>query len=496
MATATDMLAAMVRRLVLISWALAAASIALFYGLGPEAPPPPPVIVASPPAPPPPAPPPPAPPRPAAGPLFVTVGSGHLARLDERGWATFPESRFTTDLQRGPDDAVWTMTLDDEFLRLESAGLRAVTRLSPDLAAQFCLRFAPVTARALWVACRSGVYHWRDDAWTEDRAPHAASGIAPDLPVGLAFDAGGRLWLATRTRLEVRREFGGWLDVAVPDGDELVALAQGPETSMYVLTGRYLLRYSSELRPPTQVRLATEGEHRHEKLAVSDRGNVVVLTRERQDLAFTAAMSGFDTSDTNSDWVALTRTTDGAAGRFSEARDVGLGMPSGLAIDDRGRVWWGGAAGLAVLGDGPPRRWWRGAVPELRLDRGDAVGSLSDIVVGAGGPELPPVAEATSTRVRGRVVARGEPRKGVAVEVCRTPRFRYRRSPCQDQRLHFSAVTDAAGRFSVADVPPGEYGVAVQVGERWENARSFFFVARVDAPALALDPIDLDRVPL
>lgn len=492
----------MVWRLLLISWALAAVSIGLYFSpLGPDEPP----VVAPEPAPelappPEPAPPPaPAPRQHLPGPLLVHLPGSQLARLDERGWASFPDKRFHFGLQPGPDGAMWAATPNAEILRLGDTGMHTVATLPADQGAELCLALAPVAAEDVWLACRPGVHRWRAGEWFRDEAPHSEHdrSAVDDTPVALARDGGGRLWLATRSRLEVRRELGGWVDLAVPADAEIVALAQGPGASMYMLTRRHLLHYRDDLHPPKQIRIPTrDDEYSHEKLAVSGRGNLVVLTREQQDLAYTRSMAGTDDAGTTFDRVAFAFTTDGAVSRHSDAHDVSLGAPSALAIDDRGRVWWASPAGLAVLGDGPVRRWWRGAVPELRPGTDDRTSAPTDIVVIAGGPEsLPAVDEATTHRVRGRVVHGGSPRAGVELELCRTPRHRYRRSPCQDQRLHFSAVSDAKGEFTVRDVPPGDYAVTVKLGDSWQDARSAVFIAATDARPTVLAPIDLRRLP-
>ena len=41
-------------------------------------------------------------------------------------------------------------------------------------------------------------------------------------------------------------------------------------------------------------------------------------------------------------------------------------------------------------------------------------------------------------------------------------------SPCEDSPIRFAGTTDAAGKFSFADVPLGAYGVGVKAGEKWK----------------------------
>jgi hypothetical protein len=496
----------MVWRLVLISWALAAVSIALYYSpLGPDEPPPPepefePVVEVEPPAPAKPPPPKPPPPPPEPGALIVIVSGGHVARLDAAGWATFPEPRHLLGLQRDPDGAAWAATFHADFVRLDDTGLHPVVSFAPVGEPQLCEAFMPLAPRELWAVCGADVHRYHDGPWTVDKSPREAGpaepfALGPAAAVALSLDGAGRLWLARSNRLEVRRSLGGWFDAKVPEDDELLALAPGPAGSMYALTRRYLLRYTDELRRPTQIKLATEGEYRHEKFAVSDRGNIVVLSRERLDTAYTQELAGDGATDSSEDWVALTRTTDGASGRFSGARDVGFGDPEAIAIDDRGRVWWAGAAGLAVLGDGEVRRWWRGAVPELLHGREFLQGALTGVLVTAGGPELPVVDESTRNLVRGRIVERGLAKAGVRIELCPKPRARYRRSPCQDQRLHFPAISDDRGTYSFVGVPPGAYRVVVRDGDRWANANIYLDIPEVDGKMRGIPTIDLRRLP-
>lgn len=491
----------MVWRLVLISWALAAVSIALYYSpLGPDEPPPEVALApeveeeVEPPAPAPEPPKPPPPPEPGA--LFVVVQEGQIARLDARGWATFPETRPLLRLQRDREGAVWTATLDADFLRLDDTGLHSVVRFAPDGAPQLCEAFMPLAPRELWASCGPEVHRYHDGPWTIDKSPHSSAefGSRSIGALGLSLDGADRLWMARPDRLEVRRTLGGWFDARVPQDDEVLGLAPGPAGSMYVLTRKYLLRYGDDRNRPTRVKLATEGDYSLERFAVSDRGNVVVLARERLDDAYTQELAG-GSGRAGEVWVALTRTTDGASGRLTDAADVGLGEPEAVAIDDRGRVWWAGASGLAVLGDDETRRWWRGAVPELLHGRQYRQGMLRDVLVTAGGPELPVVDEATPNLVRGRIVERGISRAGVAVELCREPRARYRRSPCQDQRLHFSALSDDRGTYSFAGVPPGAYRVVMRDGDRWADANIFVSIPEVGRRTVGLATIDLRRLP-
>lgn len=482
----------MVLRFLGVTWAMAGLSLALYFSpLGPDLPPPDP----APPQPmpattPPPAAvvePPPTPSPPAPGALFVLVDGSHLARLDERGWTSFPEARTGVELRRDLDGALWTATTDQTYLRLDEAGLHPRVTLDPR---QSCPRFVPISAQELWAACTPDrVWQWQGDAWNEDGRPELTG--SGDPPIGIDLDGAGRLWLATRDRLEVRRELGGWTALPLPTGEEILALRRGPGLSMFVLTPRFLLRYPDDFKRPLQVKLASEGEVVHERLAVSRRGDIVVVAREPLDIAATGSLPGEDYGATAFDRVALTRSRDGQTARFSEARDVGVGAPTALAIDDRGRVYWGSAAGLVILGEGPTRTWWRGAVPELASAGAGRIGALTDILVVAAGPTaLPAVDESTPGVVRGRVLIRERARKGVAVQLCRTPRPRYRGSPCQDQRLHFTATTDAQGEFRLADVPPGEYRLVVQTGERWELARQRI-VATLSKTPLVLAPVRL-----
>lgn len=493
----------MVWRLILVSWALAVLSIAAFYWFGPEPPPPAPEPAPEVAAPAPePAKPPEPPPKPRAadaGPMVVVVGHRHVARLDERGWTTSPEDQLVFGLQFGSDGGVWTGDHDATFRRHGDAPPFAAVSVPQEADRDGCTAFLPTAAHELWIACRNTVHRYHDGPWTVDGTPRPADdsmagyGGGAQQPVALAQDARGRLWLARRGRLEIRHEMGGWDDVAIPEEAELVALAPGPGGSMYVLTRDLLLNYP-DFRRRHKIDLPSEGPPRHERLAVSDRGNIVVLSQEELDLAYTQALGGDAPMDTRFDWVALTRTTDGEARRYTDARDISLGRAEGIAIDDNGRVWWTSVAGLAIVDGDRVHRWWRGAVPELLNDTGTGVGALTEIVVGAGGPALPIVDEATPTPVRGRVLRRGQAKAGLTVEICRAPRARYRRTPCQDQRLHFTATTDARGGFTVADVPPGEYGVVIEQDGRWANAQTYFFVGKVGKKPVVVPTIELGRV--
>lgn len=176
------------------------------------------------------------------------------------------------------------------------------------------------------------------------------------------------------------------------------------------------------------------------------------------------------------------------------------GIPPGdirdVARDGRGRTWLATTSGLVVLGaDGDLLRWYApGATPE-RVDLTDSL-----IVTGRGPAELPP-APPVHGRVRGRVLADGQPVAGARVELCEQPLVELGTgytSPCdplgrEETTRPTNAITRADGRFELVDVPTADVALwfAVQPPDhRWVNPAS----PSVDANEVGETPRDVGDV--
>lgn len=68
----------------------------------------------------------------------------------------------------------------------------------------------------------------------------------------------------------------------------------------------------------------------------------------------------------------------------------------------------------------------------------------------------------------GKVLRDGSPLAGVSVELCPSPGMMFTESPCADAAIKFAGTADDKGVWTFDDVPLGAYGLAVEVGGKWQ----------------------------
>ena len=135
-----------------------------------------------------------------------------------------------------------------------------------------------------------------------------------------------------------------------------------------------------------------------------------------------------------------------------------------MAVDGSGRTWLRTDNGVVILdGDGKLAQQWKpGTVPGI-------TGKVETIAVTGNGPTLPTLTDAARGTVTGKVVSKGKPVAGAAIEICTSPAafLMTEKTPCTGQSVAFSGVTAADGSFKIANVPVGSYGFAVKPKRTW-----------------------------
>ena len=89
------------------------------------------------------------------------------------------------------------------------------------------------------------------------------------------------------------------------------------------------------------------------------------------------------------------------------------------------------------------------------------------MVFGAGPKDLPSGGPLATGGLTGTILRDGAPVAGTTVELCPSPSSFFTKSPCHDAPVKFTAKTDAAGVWTVENVPLGSYGLAIKNGKKW-----------------------------
>jgi len=159
-------------------------------------------------------------------------------------------------------------------------------------------------------------------------------------------------------------------------------------------------------------------------------------------------------------------------GAWAETRGKGAGLSSNAAraisVDAAGRIWVATAWGLNVF-DG--EQWIAYHMHTSGLVDND----LTSVFVLGEGPVLPELMQKVNGAINGRVVKDLLPLADVKIEICVVGlgMFYSGSTPCSGQPFVRSATTDADGRFTISDLPPGRYVVTLKPpGESWKQLTS------------------------
>lgn len=380
------------------------------------------------------------------GPAYFAVRHEGVVMLDEGAFTKLEGSPTTgvSEILQGRDGGMYLVGVEG-VMRLEGATLRLVAP-SPFGPSNSLMDLAVDRDGTIWATGWKGVSFWNGSTWTtEGEAVLGPDAVAPH---GLALDGRSRVWVVSTSALLVRED-GKWsrIDLAAhwpspPAFDDVVT---GPRGVAFAAASHGLLELSS----PREL----------ERVQVEDQDHDLLL----ETLA--ASPTGVLGLRYNVDEVVRIGV-DGTKTRWRAKRDfAGLDIDE-VTPDDAGRLWVATDVGVVVLGPGdPPGKqavdWRSGRVPEL-------AGKVYVIGVAGAGPVLPSeVGPVQTGGLAGKLVKGGKALARTAVEICPAPRLRSETTPCAESATRLSTTTDAAGRFTVNDVPLGLYGLAAKVGSEW-----------------------------
>lgn len=391
----------------------------------------------------------------AAAPVAAPPGPTYFAVRD-RGVVRLDDGAFTL-VDGAPDILLRDMHVaeDGKLYLLAAKGVMRIDDAKATMVAETAFKttgsvdaFAVTRDGTVWVAGYKGVSKWDGKAWTTH--DKAALGADVTLLEGVAVDSGGRVWLASSGRLHTL-EGTTWTNVDVSKLFSRKAffqmLRRAPDGTAYALASGALVRAGSPAELEV-VDLGLDGFASMGSLAFADDGTLAL--RSRID-------------------AVLVRTPQGTTKEYGLRKDFSGDNIRAVGVDTQARVWVGTDVGVAVLGPGDAKIEWRsGSVLQL-------AGQVEHIVVIGAGPELPEVGAVKTGGLRGRILMEGKPLEGAGVELCPSPDMTFETTPCADAPVQLRDTTDAEGGFVFEGVPIGAYGIAVEVGEKWQLTMSSNF---------------------
>jgi hypothetical protein len=137
---------------------------------------------------------------------------------------------------------------------------------------------------------------------------------------------------------------------------------------------------------------------------------------------------------------------------------------SHASMDNTGRFWAMTDGGVLILDkDFNPTLWPTSSVSAI-------AGKLKHLVaVGKGPSKLPTPGKVATGSIKGQFLKDGTPLGNVVAELCESPAFTFKASPCERKPFSKKTTTSSDGNFIFADVPLSSYGVAVKVAGKWHK---------------------------
>jgi hypothetical protein len=385
----------------------------------------------------------------APGPAFIAVEKKGIVRLDDGKFApvTGADTGSYKQLKVGADGRAYAANYS-QIGRIDNDGFTVVVGDGDTRLPNSSTDYAVAADGQIWSAAFSAIDHFDGKAWTSEPVTVLAL-AADDFPQAITVDRSGKPWLASSHKVFVR-EGDAWKPVDLKPAKArspyyLSRLGLAPDDSVFAV-GMDSVFHLAGAEPAKKLKLGGAGSY--SEFSVSTDGHLALVDVDK---------------------VTATKPPDGKLQVLRSGRHFNKGTIWAVGADDGGRVWIGSDFGLSVVHpDGTKTEWASGAAPEI-------AGEIKDILVlGSGPAQLPGAGEVRKGGLKGTVIDDdGKPVASASLEVCPNPAFIYTKTPCADQPVRFSGKTDAEGGWSFADVPLGEYGVAVKVGGKWMTTLGF-----------------------
>ncbi len=375
------------------------------------------------------------------GPAYFAVDTRGVVRLDDHGFAVIAGSPKTPRaMQVGPDGLLYAVG-DDDIVRLEGEAMVSMAKADPAGLGGPIQHLAIGFGGDLWVSTRKGISHWDGKAWiTDDRT---TVGVGDETIAAIAIDKAGKVWVAAGSKLLVRDGETwkpGELGKAARGKPRIADLRTAADGQLHAVLGDTLIHLAAE---PRKVELGSKGKVELSAVRFAAGGSIGLI-------------SGVDVFHV---------PAGGSPRQYSslKSRDFAAEHITAIAPDDSGRLWVGSDLGAIVIVPGAARvEWLAGSVPAL-------AGPIGEIVVFGSGPaSLPTGGPRIKGGLTGKLLRGGAPVAGTTVELCVGPALAlFKKTPCNDAGLKFSAKTNSDGVWKIDDVPLASYGLAVKDGKKW-----------------------------
>ncbi|KIG18458.1 hypothetical protein DB30_00743 [Enhygromyxa salina] len=384
------------------------------------------------------------------GAVYFVINTKGLVKLDGTGTKLLlanPE-RNISDLFIGPSGEVFM--LDAHSLRkLEGDTLVEVERFELG-------RGGPVNALALardgttWISNSEGIGARVDGAWRT--TSFEALGVEPSAALAIAAD--DTVWVIG-SRVLLYREADQWI----------------PVDPMLLRTLPLFLNATASPIGPVN----TTTGHKLTRLGKTALDSVLIDPKEK--ISYTAALdiaadghAGLASSAC--DLVRVNPKPPTLIWRFAGG-DYDCQTAESMAMDARHRFWVASREGLSVVEeDRSVHEYPAGSFADL-------AGRVSHMVVTGDGPELPQPSAVRTTTLTATLSVGDDPAANAAVELCPSVRLQGEGSPCADAKQRYTATTDAKGRVRVAELPIGDYSVALEIDGTWRWSTPPSFAAKL-----------------
>jgi streptogramin lyase len=339
---------------------------------------------------------------------------------------------------------------------------------------------------------------------------------AVSSPEGIACGADGSIWVAhfqgvSRYADDRWTTFGSENLAGGESANELVYdVEAAPDGKVWVVTSRSVAVFENDAWTVYQEGQGFEGSRFFSALTVDSKGRPWAAHSTGLDVFENGAWTSIEKSDYSSpeslavdakgrvwfgtllDGVYL---FDGSTWeKYDRASgDLRSDDVASLSADSGGRVWLGTSYGLTVF-DGAS---WQTL---LMSNSGLGNNNVEFVLVANDGPSLPALEEKAAGSLTGKLEkADGSPLADATVEICvETLASTFSGdTPCSDQPFFLSTKTDADGVFLIENVPAGYYVIVAETGDgSWAQLTDEFGISSEKTLIQAGEQYDIETLTL
>jgi hypothetical protein len=373
-----------------------------------------------------------------------TTSMNRITCLSDRGWKTYTQDNTDfynlriEDMNACPDGKIYAVTYS-AMLVFDGSRWEGIPVAGEEYRGGDSVACGP--DGSVWVAGTEGVSQYKNGEWKSFPVEAYASSEYANLVFGLEVAPDGTVWVAAGHSISAY-DGTSWKEYKKGSGfdDEVSPAGLAVDSKNRVWTLDYNTLYRFENGEWTAFKL----EH-----GIISVNSLIVDPQDRLWI---------NTSTYGSLILDGTEFKE-MSYRSGDIHSNGVNL---AAFDQSGRTWLAMKYGVDILAED--------SATHYRMDNSDLADNeiLLVAVVGAG-PALPAEMTKQPGSIVGRITRGGAPLADAAVEFCvEQISFTFTGdTPCSDQPFKKQTKTDAAGKFSVSDMPAGYYFPAVEIGNGW-----------------------------